>query len=151
MPTNKWSGAASGVNPWDVGGNWSLGTVPNNSSEVLIAKAGSYTVVIAATDKPITVASLTLKGGTSHTLAENGILTVDGTTTINANNTLDVGGTANLSNVTLNGAASVDVAASGFVNAASVTVSSKAAIVDDGTLHDFGSFVGGYSRRELIR
>ncbi len=143
MPTNKWSGAASGVNPWDVAGNWSLHTVPNNSSDVLIAKTGSYTVVIAATDLPITVASLTLKGGGNHTLTDNGILTVDGSTTINAN-TLDVGagGTASLSNVTLNSTATLDVATSGTVNAQSLTLSSKATIVDDGTLHDFGLLDG---------
>ena len=126
MPANNWKGAVFGVNSWDVSGNWSLGAVPNSSSQVTIGKAGTYTVVITAADNPITVASLTLKGTGNHTLLVDGILSVDSgtsTSTTILGNTLDVatGGTANLADVRLD---------------------STATIIDDGLLNVFGALAG---------
>jgi glycosyltransferase involved in cell wall biosynthesis len=108
MPANKWSGGSSEPNLWGVAGNWSRGVVPSFSSQVTIAIAGGYTVVIAATDPATTIARLTLSGTGDHTLADHGNLSVNGNTAI-LGNTLDIAadGTANLSNVRLGGTATV--------------------------------------------
>ena len=122
MPANKWSGANFGDNLWDVAGSWSLGVVPNSSSDVTIGRPGNYTVAIAGTDPPFTVSSLTLRGTGNHTLMDHGILSVDGRTTI-LGNTLEIaaGGTASLSDVRLDRTATV---------------------IDEGALNAFGVFAG---------
>ena len=122
MPANKWNGATIGNSLWDAAGNWSLGIVPDSGSDVTIGRAGTYTVVITATDTPFNVASLTLSGTGNHTLLDDGSLSVEGNTVIRGN-TLDVAtdGTANFSDMRLDGTATV---------------------IDDGVMNVLGTFAG---------
>ena len=130
MPANNWKGPLFGDQLWDVAGNWSLGVVPDSDSDVTIGKAGSYTVVIAATDPPFTVSGLTLKGAGNHTLTDHGVLSVDARTTV-LGNTLHVAadGTANLTNVRLD---------------------STATVIDQGLVNIFGTFAGSGLTTPLI-
>jgi glycosyltransferase involved in cell wall biosynthesis len=122
MPANKWNGATTGSSLWDTAGNWSLGIVPDSGSDVTIGRAGTYTVVITATDTPFNVASLTLSGTGNHTLLDDGSLSVENNTVIRGN-TFDVAtdGTANFSDMRLDG---------------------TAAVMDDGVMNVFGTFAG---------
>ncbi len=81
--------------------NWSLATVPTSSDNVLIDKAGIYTVTIP-NSASATAASVTLDSADA-TLLDQGSLTLGGALTINAGgiqlaNNLSVTGLANFSN-----------------------------------------------------
>ena len=89
MPKNTWIGDTSGTHAWDDATNWSRGIVPDSSSLVTIGAAGNYSVVIAASDQPYVIGSLTLNGTGNHTLLDRGSLSVIGNTKI-AGNTLQI-------------------------------------------------------------
>ncbi len=72
---NKWVGAASGTQSWLVGANWSRGVVPGVLDNVVIDKAGTYT--IASVPGGASIGSLHLGAATgTQTLFVNGSLTL---------------------------------------------------------------------------
>ena len=79
MPTDSWIGANTGSsNLWRNAAQWSNG-IPISSSDVVIGKAGTYSVVITAGDRPNQVRSLSLGGapGTVR-LVDDGSLSITG-------------------------------------------------------------------------
>ena len=79
MPTDSWTGANTGSsNLWLNAAQWSNG-IPISSSDVVIGKAGTYSVVITAGDRPNQVRSLSLGGapGTVR-LVDDGSLSITG-------------------------------------------------------------------------
>ncbi len=99
LAADVWNG---GSGNWHVPGNWSLGTVPNSSTDVDINASGDYTVTL--NNASYTVNSLTLGGasGSQELLLENS-LTVSNASAVDANGTLDLnggsfGGSATLTN-----------------------------------------------------
>lgn len=82
---NTWTGATD--SDWGTAGNWSEGTVPTGTSDVMIP--GGVTVPIAASD--VSVNELTIASGAGLTV--NGNLTNNGTTIINSGGSLIVIGT----------------------------------------------------------
>jgi glycosyltransferase involved in cell wall biosynthesis len=122
MATNKWTGAATGNNSWDVAKNWSRGTLPDSTSSVVISKSGTYSVTIASSDPAYTVRRLSLSGTGSHTLVVDGALTVVQGATLNGSN--------------------LDVAASGTINLDRITLHGAATVSDEGTLDVSNAFAG---------
>ena len=122
MPKNTWIGATSGAHAWDDVANWSRGVVPDPSSLVTIGEAGNYSVVIAASDQPDVIGSLTLSGTGNHTLLDRGSLSVLGNTRIAGN--------------------TIQIAANGSASFANVNLDSSATIVEQGSLRAAGTLRG---------
>ncbi len=101
--TDSWTNTAGGS--WDTASNWSAG-VPTSTSNVCIAAAGSYTVLLG--NETLTIASLTVGGsGSTPTLAiGNGgssfpHITVSGAVTVNATLSDGWGGTFTAGSITV--------------------------------------------------
>lgn len=109
MSHNSWVGGGTGIGLWDLGGNWSAGTVPGAGDDVTINENGRYSVLIQASDPAYAVSSLTLGGGGDARVTDQGTLSVTGATTMGGNSSLIVtsGATAGLSDLVLSGAATI--------------------------------------------
>jgi len=110
MAKNTWVGATSGNGRWDVASNWSAGSVPaSGGDDISIGENGTYNVVIQTSDPAYFVRNLTLGGGGSPTLTDQGDLSVTNTLTIDNGSTFTVtsAATASLSSLTLNGTATI--------------------------------------------
>lgn len=118
MATDTLNGT-SGTIAWDVGANWSLGSVPaSGDAAVIMGGASSYlTVTIAATDPAYTVASLT----------ENTANTAPGAATLNVAGRLSVTGNTALSS------GAVTLYNNAVVTLGSVTLSNSAQISENGS------------------
>jgi hypothetical protein len=122
MPKNTWIGDTSGIHAWDDAANWSRGIVPDSSSLVTIGEAGNYSVVIAASDQPYVIGSLTLSGTGNHTLLDRGSLSVIGNTRIAGN--------------------TIQIAANGSASFANVNLDSSATLVEQGSFRATGTLNG---------
>jgi hypothetical protein len=110
MATDSWIGANSGSsNLWLNATQWSTG-IPISSSDAVIGKAGTYSVVITAGDRPNQVRSLNLAcvSGTVR-LVDDGSLSVTGLANL-THSIFDVGATGTgsiLRGFTLDGSSTV--------------------------------------------
>ena len=126
--TNQWTGAA-GDFLWSSAGNWSLGTVPAPEHDVLIGKAGTYTVSV---DTAAVVSSVKL-GGTSgtQTLDLLDLLSL-------TNGTVTTKGIINLSGGSLNVESNLNVSGGMNWNSGSVSGNGTTTVLNGGKLKVLG-------------
>jgi hypothetical protein len=98
MAANNWIGAKKGTsNAWQNAANWS-GGVPSTTSDVTITAAGTYTVIITASERPYQIRSLKVGSGSGTVrLTDDGSLSVTTSVTL-TRGIFDVGagGTGNI-------------------------------------------------------
>jgi hypothetical protein len=143
--TISWTNTSGGF--WGTPNNWDAHVVPGGSDTAVITANGTYTVTV---DTAVAVAALTLGGAGQQILTNNTqTMTIAGSTVINANGILEIGG-ATLSGgpMTLQGTFDwsggtlelpVTIAASGTLNMNGTGVNLYGAVTNNGAIHLSGS------------
>ncbi|HUP61678.1 MAG TPA: hypothetical protein VNA69_14805 [Thermoanaerobaculia bacterium] len=128
--TVEWTNTSGGN--WNVGSNWSTGTVPTSADDVVITSAGTYTVTLNVT---ATVNSLTIGGATgTQTLSiPSQTLTVTASANINPNGVLSMSG----GTLAPNGAMTID----GIFNWTGGTVNGSGTVTNNNTINIAGTSV----------
>ncbi len=147
---NSWASASGGN--WSAPGNWTLGRVPNPTDTVVIANAGTFTVVM---DVNATVAFLILGGASGTQTLSMGTrsLTVDSLASIGATGVLTVGSGAvqgngalfNQGQVVLTGSSLTvaTVANAGTLQLQGTPTVTTTALSNTGTMRILGDATGG--------
>jgi RHS repeat-associated protein len=131
--TVTWINPGSGK--WDVGANWSTGSVPGSGDSAVINTTGTATITIQGSDSE-SVSTLTLGG--KDTLAITG-----GSLTIGSSSTLSGGLTMTGGSLTATGS-SVNVTVNGAINISAASVyAQNGATLDLATLTSYTGAAGG--------
>ncbi len=125
MVTKSWTGSTTGGGLWDIGSNWSTGSVPNLTSDVVtISATGTYQVSIGNGDPAYTIRNIALgDAGSAPTLVVQGQLNVQKLISLTNGSNLDVG-------------------SSGTVSGSRLAVGTGSTVVDLGTLNISGALAG---------